>query len=99
MMSTRRKILALILILFILMDGIAIIYIWQSAKTPSVDKVTGQATITPLPATSPVLQRKDHYFQSFSLNGEWLYLQTGSEDADYIRPSTDLTLWRKMNLP
>ena len=35
----------------------------------------------------------------FSLNGEWQYLQTGSEEADYSQPTADLGQWRKMNLP
>jgi beta-mannosidase len=100
-----RKLIALtILALFLVVDGLAWTASYRAATAPSPEELRLQAGATPIAATSPVEKRGDGLYETISLNGVWLYKQTGSElnlpsGEGYFSPDLDITTWHTMTVP
>jgi beta-mannosidase len=107
----RRIIALIIVVLFLVVDGLAWTAAYRAANAPSPEELQLQAGATPIAATSLVEKRGDGLYEEVSLNGEWRYKQTGSElnppspsaggdgGEGYFSPDLDVTAWHTMTIP
>jgi beta-mannosidase len=98
-MPIRRILIIAVLVICLVVDGIAWFATYRIVQTPSVEAVQATQAIISQPKTAIIEQSSQSFHTVVSLNGEWLYKQTGQEIAEYPLPETDTSRWHTMEIP